>query len=216
MKKLLLLLLVIILVWWCSTKQQEKITYTDWITKDFIEKNYDSKLHFLNLSNKWLTWSIHFEKLLSWSNLKYDIWYIDMSMNKIKKVWNEFSFFPNLKELNLSYNQIDYFWLTWSKLQKLYLHKNNLSNIDLSSLTQLSDINLGYNQFTWFKNIELPKNIYSIQLQHNKLKNLIWLEKLKNWRLLKVEFNNLPDNLVKKLKKIGSLSWFNVSYKFQK
>ena len=215
MKRLLLLLLIVTFIWWCSTKQQEKVTYVNWITKDFIKENYDSRLHFLNLSNKWLTWSIDFEKILSWDNLKYDIWYIDMSMNQIKKIWNEFNFFPNLKELNLSYNEINYFWLTWSKLQKLYLHKNNLSSIDLSSLKQLLEVNLWYNQFTWFENIKLPENIYSIQLQHNKLKNLNWLEKLKKWRILKVEFNGLSDDVVKKLQKIDSLSWFDVSYKYQ-
>ena len=83
-----------------------------------------------------------------------------------------FKDFPNLKLLDLAYNDIIDIDLTQNfDLKTLYLQNNNLANIDVTKNRNLKYLDLGYNKLT---NIDLTKNskLEEIFLPHNKLTNI--------------------------------------------
>ena len=208
MKKIVLLFLSLLLMSSCVNKEEDKK-----INLEFLSWSYNKITHELNLSNQDLTQVPNFEKYLTWSYIS-DVWSIDLSNNSINEIDSEvFKYFPNLKELNLSYNEIEYIKLKHNFIQDLKLHKNNLTKVDLDSLVKLNTINLWYNELLSWKDISLPKSIVSLELQHNKLDNINGINKFTNLETLKLEFNSLEDNDLEKLSWLKNLNyislWFN-------
>ena len=83
-----------------------------------------------------------------------------------------FKDFPNLKLLDLAYNDITDVDLTQNfDLKTLYLQNNNLANIDVTKNRNLEYLDLGYNNLT---NIDLTKNskLEDLILPHNRLANI--------------------------------------------
>lgn len=177
--------------------------------------SYSTGFHELDLSRKDLTELPNFELYLTWS-YKYDVWSINLQDNNLEDIdATYFDYFPNLQEINLSYNNI-----TWDVsinhlfLQKLLLHKNKISNVNLSWSVALSDLNLWYNEFKTLEGSILPKSITNLELQHNSLENLSWIDKLESLSTIKFEFNKLEDTdlaVIKNLKYLMNISfWENL------
>lgn len=83
-----------------------------------------------------------------------------------------FKDFPNLKLLDLSYNDITDVDLTQNfDLKTLYLQNNNLANIDVTKNRNLKYLDLGYNNLA---NIDLTKNskLEELIVPHNRLANI--------------------------------------------
>jgi len=206
--KLLFLLLLILSLASCNSSEDSKIS------TDFLQSNYSEEFHELNLAGQELTQVPNFEKYLTWSYID-NVWSIDLSQNDIEKVnWDLFNYFPNLKELNLSYNKIKEVSLNHNFLQDVKLHKNMLTNADLSWLKKLNAVNLGYNELKTWNDIKLPNSVKTLELQHNKLEDLSWIPKLNNLSKLKVEFNNLENEDMIELKDLKMLKF--ISAKFNK
>lgn len=188
MKKLILLLIILLTLTSCWTPKEDKK-----ITTNFLQENYSKEFHELNLSNQKLTQVPNFEKYLTGSYID-NVWSINLMSNNIKEVNGEyFKYFPNLKEVNLSYNKIEKIKLEHNFIQDLKLHKNNLKKVDLKGLIKLNNLNLWYNELLSLNDVVLPKSIKVLELQHNKLTDLNWIWKLKKIEKLKVEFNELED-----------------------
>ena len=103
-----------------------------------------------------------------------------------------FKDFPNLKLLDLSYNDIINVDLTQNlNLKTLYLQNNDLTNIDVTKNRNLEYLKLGYNNLT---KIDLTKNskLEELYLQYNKLTN-IDLTKNPNLEALDLENNYLTN-----------------------
>jgi len=84
----------------------------------------------------------NFEKYLTGTYID-DVWSINLSNNKITEIDSSlFEYFPNLKELNLSYNEIEEANIAHNFLQDLKLHKNMLLEVDLAGTSKLNLLNL--------------------------------------------------------------------------
>lgn len=100
-----------------------------------------------------------------------------------------FKDFPNLKVLDLAYNDITDVDLTQNfDLKTLYLQNNNLANIDVTKNRNLKYLDLGYNNLA---NIDLTKNskLEELIVPHNRLDN-IDLTKNSELEKLDLEDNN--------------------------
>jgi Leucine-rich repeat (LRR) protein len=138
----------------------------------FLTGAYVNEFHELNLAGKELTAVPDFEKYLTGSYI-YDVWSINLQSNNIKKIDSSvFDFFPNLKEINLSYNKIEEIKLDTLPIEKLLLHKNQIKEADFESLEKLVELNIGYNKIESTKELKLPKSLQSLELQHNKLEDI--------------------------------------------
>lgn len=129
-------------------------------------------------------------------NMIYDVWSIDLSNNNLEDINLDLSCFPNLKELNMSYNNIDSIENldNLTTLTKLKLHKNKISKIKwLDKLTKLQELNLWYNNITKVENLESLKSLTILELQHNQIETIQDLEALDNLNTVKLEYNNISD-----------------------
>ena len=182
------------------------------VNEAYLTGAYDAKLHMLDLSNQELTRIPDFEKYLTGAILD-DVWDINLMSNNIEKIDSDrLAIFPNLSEVNLSYNKIKEVNLNNSFISKIQLHKNEIYKADLTWLTNLKEVNLGYNKITTLDNIKLDSKIESIQLQHNELIDLNNISDYKNLNSLKIEFNMLEDDDLLNLKWLDQLKFITVKY----
>jgi len=171
---------------------------------------YNKSFNELNLAGKGLTKVPNFEKYLTWS-YRDDIWSINLMNNDISEVDGElFKYFPNLKELNLSYNKIEKLDLDLTFLKELQIHKNNIKKLNIENIKTLNTLNIWYNDLTSLVDIRLPKNIKTLELQHNKLTDLLWVSKLKKLEKLKLEFNELEDKNLWEIKDLENIKYITV------
>lgn len=205
MKKIILVLFLIITLASCWTPKEDAV-----ITGEYLIDSYSSEFHDLDLSNRELTMVPNFEKYLTGTYID-DVWSINLSNNKITEIDSSlFEYFPNLKELNLSYNEIEEANIAHNFLQDLKLHKNMLLEVDLAGTSKLNLLNLWYNELKSWDDIKLPKHITTLELQHNSLEDIKWLDKLESLEVLKLEFNVLEDNDMWLLKELKSLEKITV------
>lgn len=130
---------------------------------------------------------------------------IDISNNKIQKVDVDFSCFHKLKEINLSYNEInDIKRLILSEsLEKLFIHKNKLSNIYwMSGYNNLKELNLSYNNISNIDFLSKYTKLKNLKLHRNNIINISVLGDLKSLGILKLEYNNIND-----FSSIVNLTW---------
>jgi len=207
MKKIILLSMIILTLSSCGiTKEDSQVNTV------FLINSYKKEFHELNLANKELTQVPNFEKYLSGSIID-DVWSINLQANKITEIDAEkLKFFPNLKELNISYNTLSTLNLSDVPLDILYAHKNKLTTVNIEKLNTLSTLNLGYNELKSWNDIKLPTALVTLELQHNKLDDLYWIESLLKLEKLKFEFNNLEDDDMNVLLNLDNISNITATY----
>ena len=110
----------------------------------------------------------------------------------------KFKNFLNLKELDLSFNQIkNTQWIDKipSKiLSKLELTKSWVEKIDwIWELKSLNQLFLSFNKIEKTEWLENLKNLQYLELTHNKLENIDNLADLNNLTDLKIEFNKIKN-----------------------
>lgn len=179
------------------------------ITQDFIlEKIYNSGLDLKGLN---LTQVPAFCEIMTKPMLE-DVLFIDLSNNKIQAIANNFTCFPNLKEVNLSYNQIQ-------KLENLSniplmraidVHQNNLKKIDLKGVPQLKTLLLGYNQLETrdLTDVWQLTSLEELELQHNQINSIADIAKLTALKKILVEYNQITE--VVELDKLKNLEFVSV------
>ena len=180
------------------------------VDTEFLTGAYVSEFHELDLAGRELTKVPDFEKYLTGSYI-YDVWSINLQRNNIKKIDSKvFAFFPNLKEVNLSYNKIEKITLADLPIEKLLIHKNEIESADIEGLESLKEVNIWYNELESSKDIKLPTSLESLELQHNKLEDISWVEKLTELNKIKLEFNELEDTDMVVLKDLKKLKFISV------
>lgn len=141
---------------------------------------------------------------------------LDLSNNKIQSVNQDLSCLQNLKWLDLSFNQItELVWL-WNlpSLLDLRLAKNSIERLESEFFKQfpaLQGLKLWYNKLKDVSALQQLKWLISLELQHNELASLLWLENLDKLERVKFEFNKLKEEQLKyldKLKYIKEVSWW--------
>lgn len=208
MKKIFVFVVMLFLVSSCALFDWEDKQ----VNEAFLTWAFNNKLHMLDLSNQNLTRIPDFKKYLTWAILD-NVWYINLMSNNIEYIdADRLTIFPNLKELNLSYNKIKEVKLDHNFISKIELHKNEITKVDLTGLTNLKEVNLGYNKITSLDNIKLNKNITNLQLQHNQLTDLNNIWEYKDLSSLKLEFNKLIDKNFASLDWLDKLKFITVKY----
>lgn len=185
MKEILLLCATMLVILSLSSCSQQ-------ITNEEIRAEYQSDIGYVNIGNRTLT-RIPDLCVVFTESERERIKSIDLYANEIKKIDYDFSCFPNLEELNISYNKIGVIENLDSLigLKKLFLHKNQITNLQwLENLVNLEELNLGYNQITKVENLDNLQALKILELQHNHIQqkpNLSWLQQLET---VKIEFND--------------------------
>jgi len=207
-KKLFILSLVWLTLASCSLLDSEDAK----VNESYLTGAFNAKLHTLDLSNQELTRIPDFKKYLTGAILD-DVWDVNLMSNKIEKIDSDrLAIFPNLSEVNLSYNKIKEVKLNNNFISKIQLHKNEIVSADLTWLPNLKEVNLGYNKITTLDNIKLDKKIENIQLQHNQLSDLNNISEYKNLNSLKLEFNKLIDSDLQSLDWLDKLKFITVKF----
>jgi len=206
-KKLFVLSILWLVLASCTLNWEDKQ-----VNEAFLTGAFDTKFHTLDLSNQNLTRLPDFKKYLTGAILD-DVWDINLMSNNIKKIDSDrLAIFPNLSEVNLSYNKIKEVNLNNTFISKIQLHKNEITKVDLTGLTNLKEVNLGYNKITSLDNIILNKKITNLQLQHNQLTDLNNIWEYKDLSSLKLEFNKLIDKNFVNLDWLDKLKFITVKY----
>jgi len=198
MKKILLSILLIISLSSCHHENKNPINISDKkITSEFLkEKLYQWNIE---LSKLWLTEIPDLSKLMTWV-LADEVTSISLMSNQITEIdWAKFLWFPNLKEINFSFNQIKSTEWIWElkNLKLLYfvdLWSNWLSDLSwLENLTQIKELILNFNEIENISVLKSLKNLTNLQLAHNKILDISDLSNLINLITLKVEFNQISN-----------------------
>lgn len=181
---------------------------------EIITKNFDNKVHHLDLRTKKLSEMPNICEMVSWTNFEYDIWSIDLADNQIIEINSDLSCLKNLQDLNLSFNkiiEID----NLNKLnfiKKLDLWNNQIIKIDnLDNLKTLNDLHLWYNKLTSTSGLERLTNLTSLKLQHNEISDISYLKDLSKLEELKLEFNNLTEESLKSMLPLKKLKIITVA-----
>ena len=163
-----------------------------------ISENFNPTLHHLDFRGKFRETDIpEVCEILGASNLRFDIWSLDMADNGLTDI-PDLDCLTNLKELNLSYNQLSDFpeFDLSNSLEILNLSNNSLSTIDnLSTYLKIGELQLSYNQLETIDANMLPPNIIDLSLQHNAIRSLTAFASLKWLTSLNLEFNQLNDTV---------------------
>ncbi len=167
------------------------------VTAELLLEHFDKETGYLNLSKLWLTAIPEICKLMKPEDLTI-LEFLSLAQNNIRVVDQDLSCLSNLRVLNLSYNEIVQVVTIGSlpRLQELLLHKNDLETADAITqmdLPALQKLNLAYNQLKEVKNLDHFKNLVVLELQHNALQTLVWVENVEKLQELKLEFNKLTD-----------------------
>ncbi|XP_050499111.1 protein artichoke-like [Diabrotica virgifera virgifera] len=140
--------------------------------------------------------------------------------SRVDTVSNDtFGAFKNLKELNLSQNNItNLVWLTglpYCYACNLDLSYNNISEVEFNDLKQMSSIWLSNNEISILKPASDQTNFDFIDLSHNKLVSFSEFESNVNIRSLDLSYNYLQKLALesdKDLLKIEGYGNSNISY----
>ncbi len=162
----------------------------------YISENFYEPQHHLDLAWQNLTQMPDICADITTGDMLYDIRSINLANNEITEISVDYSCLTNLKELNLSYNQIEDIenLENLAFLSKLELHKNQIKKIrGLSDIKNLTDLNLWYNKITSVKGLEKIKSLKTLQLQHNQIDDIGLLTNLTNLETLKLEYNQISD-----------------------
>lgn len=228
MKKIFLILSIFSLFTFSSC---EKISnpfqnLSEWdkkISAEFLEeKTYQWNL---DLSWLWLTQIPDFPKYLTWSRAD-EVTSISLNANEISKIdWEKFENFLNLKELNLSFNNIkntewiekipsQLLWkleltkswvekIEWiselKNLRELYLSFNNIENVEwLENLTNLNYLELAHNQLTNIDNLSNLDELLTLKIEFNQIENVDSLLNNIDWKLemFTMKFNKIDEKIV--------------------
>lgn len=133
--------------WWYI----QRVQVADPQIAEIIQKNYIADQHHLDLRGKSKGGIPDICAGVIGTQLVDDIWSVDLANNELTSISIDLSCLRNLKELNLSFNQLtdikNLEKLTF--LSKLDIGNNKLTSISgLARLSQLQDLHLGYNQIT--------------------------------------------------------------------
>ncbi|MCD5382888.1 hypothetical protein LR002_02085 [Candidatus Gracilibacteria bacterium] len=166
------------------------------ISAEFLEEQtYQGHI---DLSNLGLTKIPDFTKFLSGTGADA-ITSISLNANKITEIDGEkFKNFLNLKELDLSFNQIKNTEgiekIPSRILGKLDLTKAGIEEIDgIGELTSLQELHLNFNKIKKVDGLENLKNLKYLGLARNQLTNIDKLSALNNLDTLKIEFNQVEN-----------------------
>lgn len=164
------------------------------ITQEFLQERIDSSN--LDLRDLALTRLPEFCEVMTLPMLE-DVLYIDLSNNQVSKITEAFRCFPNLKEVNLSYNQIEKIENLdgIALLRELNVHSNLLQEIELIDVPSLKILTLGYNNLETdaLENVWKINSLEELELQHNQIDSIAGIESLRELKTIKVEYNQISD-----------------------
>lgn len=206
MKKIILSILLIFSFSSCSLQSEKNEKPTSNNNENEVKQEIDieflkEKLYLwhLELSNIWLSEIPDFPKLMTWT-LADEVTSISLMRNKITKIdWEKLSWFLNLKELNLSFNQIKSTdWIQTLENMKILnyidLQKNWLEDLSwIEKLTQIKELILNFNNVENVSYLKWLNNLENLQIAHNKVSDISELSNLTNLKTLKIEFNKISD-----------------------
>jgi len=107
---------------------------------------------------------------------------------------SDYSCFPNLQELDLSFNALQ----KVEKLEKLhFLQKLDLTKNSLTHLPSLPRsirwLGLGYNQLSSLTSFPPLTQLHTLELQHNILVDVRQLRQIPQLHILKLEYNKIQE-----------------------
>lgn len=119
---------------------------------------------------------------------------LDLYDNRIKHISSHVGDFPNLENLDLSFNNIKHIkhLESLTKLENLYFVQNKISKIEnLDKLIQLQNLELGGNRVEAIEGLDTLVNLRQLWLGQNKINRLQGLTMLKNLRILSIQSNRI-------------------------
>ena len=131
-----------------SSADQQHTDRKTGLTQETVYERYDTSIRHIDLSNLELPAIPDLCKLVKPQDYR-EVYSIDLGRNEIEKVDTDLSCFSELKELNLSYNEISKVvdFGDVPMLEILKLHKNQLTSLaNFPDLPKIKQLNLGYNQ----------------------------------------------------------------------
>eukprot|EP00045_Choanoeca_perplexa_P015194 m.185469 g.185469 ORF g.185469 m.185469 type:complete len:1217 (-) comp16914_c0_seq1:75-3725(-) len=141
---------------------------------------------------------------------------LSVSNNDITGTVSLHSSVTRLQELRLDHNlmsSVDSVLLRSSLLRQLDLSHNNITNVDLSHLKNLSSLNIGFNQLTsagWLKTIPKPSTLLFLALDRNKIaafpSSMLPFPSLQTLLVAGNKVTSLPDGLFRHLSQLRDLS----------
>lgn len=119
---------------------------------------------------------------------------LDFYDNRIKHISSHVSEFPNIENLDLSFNNIKHIKHinTLTKLENLYFVQNKISKIEnIDNLVNLTNLEFGGNRIELIENLDTLVNLQQLWLGQNRINKLQGLEMLKNLRVLSIQSNKI-------------------------
>jgi len=191
MKKTILLIFTLFILSSCGVSPSEGDKN---ITLDFVKQHIDNS--YLDLRSLGLTKVPEFSKILPQAVLE-DVLFIDLSNNEIRKIPDEFKKFPNLKEVNLSFNKIKKLenLNNIKLLRKVEVYENELKSVNLKNVPNLKYLDLSYNNLESgdLEDIFKLTGLTELQLLRNNIKSIEGIEALTSLEVIKLEFNQIKD-----------------------
>ena len=143
---------------------------------------------------------------------------VNLSRNDIETVDADLSCFENLLGVDLSFNSIsELVWLWYlPMLRDLWLSQNKIEDLSsefFSTFPWLEWLRLSYNKIKDISALSSVTSLLNLELQHNDLTSLLWLENLERIEKLRLEFNELKEDQLTYLNNLDQLKdiswWYN-------
>ena len=128
--------------------------------------------------------------------------------NQLKQLDIDLKLFKNLKELNLARNNLSQLTITdLSKLNKLYVFDNHLTDLTLSNLVELQTFKANNNNIEHFAYSNMPK-LEKVYIFNNELET-IDIYNLPSLHYLDCRQNPMPDSLYDEMDKIDDITFLH-------
>lgn len=121
---------------------------------------------------------------------------LDFYDNRIKHISSHVSEFPNINNLDLSFNNIKHIKHvnTLTELQNLYFVQNKISKIEgIDNLVNLKNLEFGGNRIEKIENLDTLVNLEQLWFGQNKINKLQGLSTLKNLKILSIQSNKIEN-----------------------
>ena len=118
----------------------------------------------------------------------------------------------NLENKNINFSLRLNHTMSGTEVNNIFLWQNKIQLIDVSWFEKLWTLEIDNNDIRFIWDLKLPLTIRHLNLSHNNLTSLKWIEKYTKLKTIDVSYNKLDSDSLKSLEWMKNLKYINVEW----